>query len=99
MTPLATFLVDRTLPGLTAELLAEAHRCLQEAVRRVSGSGEEVRYVRCTYLPEEQRMLCLFEAATADVVRRVNEIAQMPFRRITPAREFPAPGLDAGRTG
>ncbi len=91
---MATFLVERTLPGLTLELLAEAHRCLQEAVRRVSGSGEEVRYVRCTYLPEEQRMLCLFEAATADGVRRVNEIAQMPFRRVAPASEFPAPGLD-----
>ncbi len=89
---MATFLVDRALPGLSVELLLEAQRCLREAVRRVSAGGEQVRYLRCTFLPGEQRCLCLFEADSASAVRRVNEIAQVPFRRIEPVQEYVFPG-------
>lgn len=84
----AMFVAERTLPGMTEELLAEVHRLLQEAARRVSSTGEVVRHLRCTYLPEEDRCICLFEARDVAAVRRVNEIAQVPFRRITSAIEF-----------
>ncbi len=99
VSPVATFLVDRVMPGLTTELLAEAQRLLHEAARRVSdslASAEGVRYVRCTFVAEEQRCLCLFEAPSAEVVRRVNDIAQVPFLRIQPASEYSAPGTDTG---
>jgi hypothetical protein len=85
------FLVDRVVPGLTADVLAEAQRCLQEAVRRVAADGE-VRYLRCTFIAEQQRCLDLFEAASAEQVRRVSEIAQVPFRSIGQASENTAPG-------
>ena len=88
------FLVDRVLPGMTAELLAEVQRCLQDAAGRVSGEGEAVRFLRCTFLPEEQRCLDLFDAASARAVQRVNDIAQVPFRWIGQASEYAAPGID-----
>ena len=84
------FVAERTLPGMTEELLAEVHRLLQEAARRVSSTGEVVRHLRCTYLPEEDRCICLFEARDVVAVRRVNDIAQVPFQRITSAIEFRA---------
>ena len=68
------FVVDRVMPGLTAELLVEAQRCLQEAVRRVSDGGDAVRSLRCTFIPDQQRCLDLFEAASAAEVRRINDI-------------------------
>lgn len=87
------FIVDRVVPGLTPELLSEAQRCLQEAVARVCADGTAVRYVRCTFIPEHDRCLDLFQAASADMVRRVNDIAQLPFRWIGQASENAAPGL------
>ena len=95
---MGVFLVDRALPGMTEDLLAEAHRLLQDAARRVSLAGEPVRYLRCTYLPEEGRCVCLFEAVDAVAVRKVNETAQVPFRRISAAIEFSAPGIEAARS-
>jgi Protein of unknown function (DUF4242) len=86
--PGATFLVDRTLPGMTEELLAEAQRLLHEATRRVSSTGAAVRYLRCIFIPDEARCVCLFEASDLATVRRVNEVAQVPFRRISSVIEF-----------
>ena len=93
---MATFIVDRVMPGLTPELLVEAQRLLHEAARRFSGGAETVRYLRCTFLADEQRCICLFEAPSADAVRRVNDMAQVPFRRVQPGTEFSAPGAAAG---
>ena len=51
------------------------------------------------YAPEEQRCLCLFEAAGPDLVRSVNDIAQFPLARVlavlssVPEEGSPAPGL------
>ena len=96
---MSTFIVDRMVQGLTAELLLEAQRLLHEAARRVSEGPEGVRYVRCTFVGEEERCVCLFEAPSAEVVRMVNEIAQVPYSRIQPAVEFSAPGADTGLSG
>jgi hypothetical protein len=95
----ATFIVDRVMPGLTPELLVEAQRLLHEASRRFSTEAETVRYLRCTFLADEQRCICLFEAPSADAVRRVNDMAQVPFRRVQPGAEFSAPGRTAAPAG
>jgi hypothetical protein len=101
--PMETFVVDRTVPGLTTQGLVEVQRLLREAARRVSETGERVRYLRCTLIPEQDRCLCVFEAESLSSVRRVNEIAQVPFGRIGRAAEFvqedaddPAPAGERG---
>src|ERR687891_2203193 len=92
----AVFVVDRRLPGMTEALLAEIQRLLHEAARRVSSRGVAVRYLRCIYMPEEDRCICLFEADHPAAVRDVNEVAQAPFLHITGAIEFWAPGVADG---
>ena len=87
------FVVDRVLPGMTAELLVEVQRCLYDAAQRVSADGEAVRYLRCTFIAEEQRCLDLFDANSVLAVRRVNDIAQVPFRSVGEASEYAAPGI------
>ena len=83
------FIVDRTVPGMTEELLGEVHRLLHESARRVSSAGQAVRYLRCTYLPEDNPA----------AVRRVNETAQVPFQRISAAIEYWDPRADAPQKG
>ena len=92
----AMFVVDRRLSGMTETVLAEVHRLLHEAARRVSSQGVAVRYLRCIYMPEDDRCICVFEADDPAAVRTVNEIAQVPFHRISSAIEFWAPGVAPG---
>ena len=93
------FLVEHDLRGLSAWQLATVHRALGEAVRRENQRGGRIRYVQRIYAPEEQRCLCLFEAAGPDLVRSVNDIAQVPLARIlavlssVPEEASPVPGL------
>ena len=93
------YLVDRTLPGLTEDLLAEMQRLLHEAARRLSSAGQTVGYLQCVYVPEDDRCLCLFEATDLQTVRQVNEAAQVPFRRISTAVEFRSPGIPRDEGG
>ena len=76
------FLVEHDLRGLSAWQLTTVHQALGEAVRRQNQRGARVRYVQCIYAPDEQRCLCLFEAAGPELVRRVNDIAQFPLARV-----------------
>jgi len=76
------FLVEHDLRGLPSGQLATVHRVLGEAVRRENQRGGRIRYVQCIYAPDEQRCLCLFEAAGPELVRSVNDMAQFPLARV-----------------
>jgi hypothetical protein len=76
------YLVEHDLRGLSPSQLAGVHRALDEAVRRETRRGGHIRYVQRIYVPEEQRCLCLFEAAGRDLVRNVNDTAQFPLARV-----------------
>jgi Nickel responsive protein SCO4226-like len=76
------YLVEHDLRGLSPAQLASVHRALDEAVRREAGRGSQIRYVQRIYALDEQRCLCLFEAAGPDQVRSVNDIAQFPLARV-----------------
>jgi len=76
------YLVEHDLRGLSPPQLASVHRALGEAVRREARRGSRIRYVQRIYAPQEQRCLCLFEAAGPGLVRNVNDIAQFPLARV-----------------
>ena len=76
------YLVEHDLRGLSVPQLASVHRALGEAVRREIRRGSRIRYVQRIYAPDQQRCLCLFEAAAPDLVRNVNDIAQFPLARV-----------------
>ena len=79
------FVVYRQLPGLSSVHLDALHRALREAVRRATMEGARLQYVRSTYVPSRGQCLCVFYAESAEVVARVNEIAQTPFTSIEEA--------------
>jgi len=99
------YLVEHDLRGLSPAQLASVHRALGEAVRREIRRGGRIRYVQRIYAPEEQRCLCLFDAAGPDLVRNVNDIAQFPLARViavlssAPDGSSPIAGLGSDRPG
>jgi hypothetical protein len=88
----AIFIVERRLPELSLEHLVVVHRALAESSRRISMRGDSVRYLRSTFSLAGGRCVCMFEATSLDLVRRVNEVAQVPFDRIVEALHFEDPG-------
>ena len=92
MTAPRLFLVEQRLPRITHTELALLQATLTEACLRLTARGEAVRYLGSTYLPGPHRLLSLFEAATAEAVRTVSEISQVPATSLEAAIELPQPG-------
>jgi hypothetical protein len=82
------FMVDRNLPGITMEQLAAAQQAAIRTSSDFSEQGRPVRYIRSTFVPGESRCMCLFEAATPELVREVNEAANIPFSRVVEAEDL-----------
>jgi hypothetical protein len=95
MTAPRLFLVEQRLPRITCAELALLQATLTEACLRLTARGGTVRYLGSTYLPGPQRLLSLFEAATAEPVRTVFESSQVPASSLEAAIELPQPGRRA----
>jgi hypothetical protein len=88
---MTTYLVERYLPG-------RDRAWLEEALGRLPAKRHGVAYLGSIYIPEDESCLCRFEASDVEDVRLVNELARVPFARITAATELAATrtGLDKG---
>src|SRR5205807_1282028 len=82
------YMVERDLPGFTIEQLAAAQQAAIATSQQLTIQNKPVRYIRSTYVPNEARCMCLFEAPDADRVREVNEAAHLPFTRIVEALDL-----------
>ena len=85
---MATYLVERDLPGVTMEQLAAAQKRAIQVGKDLTAQGREVRYIRSTFVPGEQKCMCLFEAPNPENVREANEKAEIPFTRIVAAEDL-----------
>jgi len=85
---MAVYMVDRDLPGVTMDQLGAAQKAAIETGEKFTAEGKNVRYIRTTFVPGEAHCMCLFEADNADLVREVNEAAQIPFTRIVEALDL-----------
>jgi Protein of unknown function (DUF4242) len=85
---MAIYMVDRKLPGVTMDQLGAAQKAAIETGQKFTEEGKNVRYIRTTFVPGEAHCMCLFEADNADLVREVNEAAQIPFTRIVEALDL-----------
>lgn len=79
------YLVERYWPGVTAELHAAAVHRGRVAAAELRDEGRAVTYLRSTLVPEQETVLCVFEADSPEVVRELNERADIPLDRITEA--------------
>jgi len=81
-------MVERDLPGISMDQLAAAQRAAIDTSEQFTAQGRPVRYIRSTFLPQESRCMCLFEAPDAAVVKEVNEAAHIPFTRVIDALDL-----------
>ena len=81
--------VERIVPGAGMVAMEAIRRRAAAACLTYSARG--VRYLRSTFTPGDSRCRCLFEAASAEDVRRLNDAAQIPHQRIVVAVDFPGP--------
>jgi hypothetical protein len=93
---IAIFMTDRDVADATDAEIADVHRALEAASRRVASPSGMLEYLRTIYLPSEHRCLCFFAANDAVVVRAINDTAQFPDVRITQALEFSAHRVGEG---
>src|SRR2546422_872136 len=82
------YMVERSLPGIEMEQLAAAQKAAIQTSDQFTAGGKKVRYIRTTFVPGEAHCMCLFEAANPEIVKEVNEAAQIPFTRIVEALDL-----------
>jgi hypothetical protein len=85
---MAVYMVERELKGITMDQLAAAQRRAIDTSGEFSTRGKPVRYIRSTFVPGEERSMCLFEASNPDLVREVNDKAEIPYVRIVEALDL-----------
>ncbi len=82
------YMVERDLPGIKMEQLAAAQKRAIEVGKELTAQGKEVRYIRSTFVPGQNKCMCLFEAPNPENVKEANERAQIPFTRIVEAMDL-----------
>jgi len=82
------YMVDRQLQGITMDQLAGAQQAAIAASQEFTSQGKPVRYIRTTFVPGEAHCMCLFEASNPNLVKEVNEKANLPFTRIVEALDL-----------
>ena len=82
------YMVERALKGIAMEDLAAAQRTAIRTAEDYTRKGTPMRYIRSTFAPEDGRCMCLFEAESADAVRRLNDEAKLPYTRVVPALDL-----------
>jgi len=85
---MTVFMVERDLTGLTMEQLAGAQKAAIETSNKFTAEGKPVRYIRSTYVTGDARCMCLFESDSQDLVKDVNETADLPFNNIVEALDL-----------
>ena len=82
---MAVYIVERNLPGITMDQLAAAQKAAIDTGREFAAKGKSVRYIRSVFVPGDSRCMCLFEASSPELVKEVNDAAQIPFTQIVEA--------------
>ncbi len=82
---MTVYMAERSLPGVTMDALAQAQRRAIDTATQMTADGTPVRYLRSTFVPSEDKCMCLFEAQSAADVERLNQSAEIPFERVVEA--------------
>lgn len=85
---MTVYMVDRDLPGITMDALAAAQQRAISTAAEFRAGGKQISYIRSTFVPGEAHCMCLFDAPDSAMVAELNDVAQIPFTRITEALDL-----------
>ena len=83
-----TFMVERSLKGISQKDLGAAQLTAIKTASEMSRNGTPILYVRSTFVPETGACMCLFKAEDEGSVKALNEKAKLPFDRIVKAMDL-----------
>jgi hypothetical protein len=86
---MATYLVERYLPGASLDTIEGAADRVRAAVQELNARGTAIRYLGSTFVPEEEACFCHFEGSSLDAVVAANERAGVAFARVLAAVSVP----------
>jgi hypothetical protein len=82
-----TYLLEAYVPRSHAPEARAAGRRARAAAEELSREGVPIRYVRTTFLPDDETCFHVFEAASAEVVEELSRRAELGRARVAPAIE------------
>jgi hypothetical protein len=86
------YVVEHQVPDVDEVHLEALREALREITRRLDGAndGQRIAYLRSTVINGAERCVCVcvFEASSEALVKRVNELAQVPVASIAPATDY-----------
>jgi hypothetical protein len=90
------FLAERYVSVANPELARLDAARASAACKAPTESGETVRYLGATLIPSDETCFVLFEAPSAEEVRRLLERASLPYDRIVEAVRIDTEDRDEG---
>ena len=81
---MAVFMVERSLKGISMEDLGAAQKAAIDTAAGMKG----ISYIRSTFAPEDGRCMCLFDGASAEQVKALNDSAGLPYDRVVEAMDL-----------
>jgi hypothetical protein len=85
---MTVYMVERNLKGIAMADLAAAQKAAINTAQAYTAQGTPVRYIRSTFAPEDGRCMCLFEAGSAEDVKKLNDEAKLPYSRVVEALDL-----------
>jgi Nickel responsive protein SCO4226-like len=82
-----TYLLEAYMPRSQAEEARAAGRRACVAAHELSRRGVPIRYIRTTFLPDDETCFHLFEATSAEVVEQAARRAELGRARVVTAIE------------
>jgi hypothetical protein len=85
---MTVYMVERDLKGITMPALAAAQQAAISQGLQMTAAGTPICYIRSTFAPEDGRCFCLFEGASPQDVRMLNDEAKIPYFRVVEALDL-----------
>lgn len=76
------YMVERHLPDFPPEQLPAAAGAAKAKSAELTAEGQDVRYLRSTYVPDGEKCYCLFEGDSVGAVEEVQRRAGLPYETI-----------------
>jgi Nickel responsive protein SCO4226-like len=80
-----TYLIERYWPGVRIERLRDALQRGRRVMEQMNGEEAHLRHIGSILIPDEEVVLSVYEAPSAEAVGQLNERASIPVSRIVEA--------------
>lgn len=85
---MSTYMVERNLKGISMDDLGGAQQAAIATASKMQAAGTDISYIRSTFAPEDGRCMCLFDAASEQDVKQLNDDAGLPYNRVVEALDL-----------